>query len=76
MRLELMTKDSELRRLRDKVDNYEREIQEVTLISRVLLSKPIYIYIYIEEDKLIIWILSFVSCINNRSPRNCLSLSP
>ncbi|XP_052276552.1 centrosomal protein of 135 kDa-like isoform X1 [Dreissena polymorpha] len=28
MRLELMTKDSELRRLRDKVDNYEREIQE------------------------------------------------
>lgn len=29
MRLEIMTKDSELRRLRDKVDNYEREIQEV-----------------------------------------------
>ncbi|WAQ97982.1 CP135-like protein [Mya arenaria] len=28
MRLEIMTKDSELRRLRDKVDNQEREIQE------------------------------------------------
>ncbi|KAL4230126.1 hypothetical protein ACF0H5_010511 [Mactra antiquata] len=28
MRLELMTKDSENRRLRDKVDNYEKEIQE------------------------------------------------
>lgn len=29
LRLELMTKDSELRRARDKLDNLEREIQEV-----------------------------------------------
>lgn len=31
LRLELMTKDSELRRARDKLDNLEREIQEVGL---------------------------------------------
>lgn len=29
LRLEIMTRDSELRRLHDKVDNLEREIQEV-----------------------------------------------
>ena len=29
MRLEIMTKDSEMRRLRDKLDNCERDIQEV-----------------------------------------------
>ena len=29
LRLEIMTKDSELRRLRDKNDNLEREISEV-----------------------------------------------
>lgn len=31
LRLELMTKDSELRRARDKLDNLEREIQEVDI---------------------------------------------
>ena len=30
MRLEIMTKDSELRRAHDKLDNMEREIQEVS----------------------------------------------
>lgn len=34
LRLELMTKDSELRRARDKLDNLEREIQEVGLFLR------------------------------------------
>ena len=29
MRLEIMTKDSELRRIRDKLDNCDREINEV-----------------------------------------------
>jgi len=36
MRLEIMTKDSELRRLRDKVDNQEREINEVSSLSCLL----------------------------------------
>ena len=33
MRLEIMTKDSELRRHRDRVDNCEREIQEVRMVE-------------------------------------------
>ena len=33
MRLEIMTKDSELRRIRDKLDNCDREISEVAIIQ-------------------------------------------
>lgn len=39
LRLELMTKDSELRRARDKLDNLEREIQEVGLFLRWSIVK-------------------------------------
>ena len=34
LRLEIMTKESEMRRLKDKVDTLEREIQEVRMIVR------------------------------------------
>lgn len=35
LRLELMTKESELRRMHDKIDNLEREIEEVTSLQLI-----------------------------------------
>lgn len=45
LKLELLSKDSEVRRNRDKLDQAEREIQEVRILSclKVLLCWPIFL---------------------------------
>lgn len=59
MRLEIMTKDSELRRLRDKVDNYEREIQEVrmNLLKLSVFEKNVFIHVALKMTQNYVLIL-------------------
>ena len=58
MRLEIMTKESELRRAHDKIDNLEREIQEVGCSVVVV----VVVVVVVNERTGKLYMFSFFSC--------------